>query len=119
MSNELWKKLRGIVGESIAETLVSLLIAALAMLMLAGAVGSAANVITTSKEQMNAYYATDISVAKLESTKEFDITIRDVTGNDNLETLGSQAFSGAYTINNKFKSKPVVSYSAQRVTGET
>ena len=51
------KKLRGNAGESIAETLVALLISALALVMLAGAVSAASNIISKSNEKMNEYYA--------------------------------------------------------------
>ena len=50
------KKLRSTAGESIGETLVALLISALALVMLAGAVSSASNIITRSNDAMNDYY---------------------------------------------------------------
>lgn len=48
-------KLRGKSGESIGETLVALLISALALMMLAGAVSAAANVVTKSRNAMDTY----------------------------------------------------------------
>ena len=57
-------KLRGRSGESIAETLVALLISALALMMLAGAVGAAANVITKSKTAMNTYNTETVESVK-------------------------------------------------------
>ena len=48
-------KLRGKSGESIAETLIALLISALALLMLAGAVSSAANIVTKSRAAVKTY----------------------------------------------------------------
>ena len=50
------KKLRSTAGESIGETLIALLISALALVMLAGAVSSASNIITRSNDAMNDYY---------------------------------------------------------------
>ena len=50
------KKLRSTSGESIAETLVAVLIAALALLMLAGTVNSSSRIITNSKTNMERYY---------------------------------------------------------------
>ena len=50
------RKLRSRAGESISETMVSVLIAALSLVMLAGAVTSASNSIAKSKEKLNAYY---------------------------------------------------------------
>ena len=50
-------KLRSRAGESIGETLVALLISALALVMLAGAVSSAAGIVKQSNEAMGRYYA--------------------------------------------------------------
>ncbi len=52
----LSKKLKGNGGESIAEVLIALLIAALALTMLASVITTAAKTITKSKKQMDAYY---------------------------------------------------------------
>ena len=49
-------KLKGNRGESLAEVLISLLIAALAMTMLAYAISSTSRIITKSKEKMEKYY---------------------------------------------------------------
>ena len=58
MKKKLLKKLGSKAGESIAETLVATLIAALALVMLAGAIGSASNIITGSRKAMQAYQGT-------------------------------------------------------------
>jgi len=52
------KKLRSRAGESIGETLIALLISALALLMLAGAVSSASRIVTRNKTAMEDYYGT-------------------------------------------------------------
>ena len=54
-------KLRGKRGESIGETLIALLISSLALVMLAGAISSAANIVTRGK---------DVLVAKYEASGE-------------------------------------------------
>lgn len=54
-------KLRGKSGESLAETMIATLIAALALVMLAGAVSAAANVITRSKTAMKTYNSTTVT----------------------------------------------------------
>ena len=93
------KKLKSRAGESIAETLVALLISALALLMLAGAVSSAARVVTGSSNKLKEYYAADRNLATRSGadTNKVDITIaaekvtqtfRDVNYYEN-ETLGS------------------------------
>ena len=46
-------------GETIAETLVSILISALALTLLATMVTTAVNIITSSKEHMNEFYASE------------------------------------------------------------
>lgn len=57
MKQKIAAKLRSCAGESIAETLIATFIAALALVMLAGAIGSAARIINDSNTAMNAYYA--------------------------------------------------------------
>ncbi len=52
----LSEKLKSNSGESIAETLVALLIAALALLMLAGTINTASNLITNSSAKLDEYY---------------------------------------------------------------
>ncbi len=56
MKKQLLNKLNSNSGESIAETLVAVLIAALALLMLAGTINTASRLITTSKTKLDAYY---------------------------------------------------------------
>ncbi len=57
LKSSLSKKLKGKAGESIAEVLIALLIAALALTMLASVITTAARTITRNKQQMDAYYA--------------------------------------------------------------
>lgn len=49
-------KLRSRAGESISETLVALLISALALVMLAGAIGASSRIVTRSRTQLKKYY---------------------------------------------------------------
>ncbi len=53
------EKLNSRSGESIAETLVAILIAAFALLMLAGTINTASNLITDSSEKLDTYYTTN------------------------------------------------------------
>ena len=57
------KKLQSSSGESIAETLVAVLIAALALLMLAGTINSASRMISSSQNNMTKYYQAYNSLA--------------------------------------------------------
>ncbi len=50
-------KLKSTSGESIAETLVAVLIAAFALLMLAGSVNTSSNLITQSQSKLEEYYS--------------------------------------------------------------
>lgn len=56
MKQRIVRKLRGKAGESIAETLIALLISALAMIMLAGAIGAASDIIKRSNTAAEAHY---------------------------------------------------------------
>ena len=98
------KKLRSRAGESLTETLVALLISALALLMLAGAVTSATRVITRSKDKMTEYYAADAALANRTGTGN-TLTVSLSDGSLNLE--GIQV---AYYENDAFPSRPVIAY---------
>ena len=56
MGNRVSSKLKSTSGESIAETLVAVLISAFALLMLAGTVNTASNLITNSQASLKTYY---------------------------------------------------------------
>jgi len=56
MMRRIKNRLRSCAGESIGETLIALLISALALLMLAGAVSSAGRIVTRNKAAMISYY---------------------------------------------------------------
>ncbi len=79
IGNRIRKKLRNQKGDSIAEVLIALLISALALVMLASMITSSANMITNSKDRMNAYYAESPNLAfpPADSTKTAEITMND------------------------------------------
>lgn len=62
MRDRIKAKLRGRAGETIAETLLAVLLASLALVMLAGAISSAGKLVTTSKTRIAAYYEGDSSM---------------------------------------------------------
>ena len=106
MNQRIVAKLRSQAGESIGETLVALLISALALLMLAGAISSAANMVRRSKTAMTAYYENDSSLALVgESSLQGEIAI----GDGSL----SQTFKIAYNKNEGFGDRVVVSYAVK------
>ncbi len=55
-------KLKSTSGESIAETLVAVLIAAFALLMLAGSINTSSNLITQSQNKLEEYYSENNSL---------------------------------------------------------
>ena len=109
MMNEK-KKVCSQAGESISETLISLLVAALALVMLAGAIASSSNVITKSKDKMNSYYsaneASDGVVKMTGGTSTGGINISDTTS-----AISTQSYNVYYYKNDTFSNNPVVAYS--------
>ena len=98
-------KLRSGAGESIAETLVALLISALALVMLAGAISATARMITVSDKQMGKYYEGDTNLVQ-QSTSDgtLDITIK------GLGTLQEYRNDVNYYKNDAFSNSIVVAY---------
>ena len=75
MSKKWVQKLRSKAGETIAETLIATLVAALALTMLAGAIASAANIVTGSRTSMEIYRGTTIpSVQSTWNGKMLDLS---------------------------------------------
>jgi len=63
MKHRIARRLKSRAGESIAETLIGLLIASLALVMLAGAIATATRLVLTSKDKMDRYYEADGNMA--------------------------------------------------------
>lgn len=103
------KKLSSQAGETIFETLVSLMIAALALFMLAGAITSASGVIQRSKTQLDAYYsANETGVVGMSSggTAVTDgVTITDA---DTGSVIAEKSIT--YYTNETFSQYPVIAY---------
>ena len=109
---KLKQKLGGRAGESIAETLISLLIAALALVMLAGAITTAHAVIRTSKAKLNEYYVAAENVAK-RKTAESGLTEPKVTiaaAPTDTEVYISVEAPVAFYRNGVFDGTPVIAY---------
>ena len=68
MKNRASKKLTSQAGESIGETLVALLISALALVMLAGAVSAGMRIVTNSKAKMDTYYKVNNAIVARAAT---------------------------------------------------
>lgn len=118
MKGRITAKLKSISGESLGETLISLVIAALALLMLAGAISAATNVIMRSKEAMNDYYSADVNVAthgSANGTVEIGLSNTGFSGNAVIsgtgisENLEIRSISVSYYLNNEHNTS-VISY---------
>lgn len=80
------QKLSGRAGESLGETLFALLISALALMMLAGAVSAGMRMVTSSKKAVDDYYQVNNAIVARSSASLSNLR----------ENLGS--YSGAMTI---------------------
>lgn len=87
-------KLRSKAGETIAETLIALLIAALALVMLAGAVTAAKNIIQNNRTAFNSYYAqNELLMKKGDSTEEDTISIGEKDSMTSISDVGVVTFT--------------------------
>lgn len=107
MLEKLRKKLNSRSGETITETLVALLISALALVMLAAAISSAASVITRSREKLDAYYLENEKVINRVANGTNDITITLKEMNDNIT---QQTIAAKFYKNEEFTRNLVISY---------
>ncbi len=104
----MYEKIRGKSGETISETLVALLIAALALVMLAGAIGAATRIITNSRDRVNEYYD-----ANQNSSGVVMMSGSAGSGTYTIENEDGKTIIEDETVNcyaNQALSKPVVSF---------
>ena len=112
----LSSKLKSTAGESIAEVLIALLIAALALTMLASVITTSARIITSSKAAMNEYYqerngldagtsASGSLTLQIIKTGDSSGTVILKEGQSASFTVNSYSISDAVTVNT-----PVVAY---------
>ena len=74
MTNKIILKIKSNSGESIAETLVAVLIAAVGLLMLAGTINAASNLITKSQNTLNRYYEANNKVESRDSSVKVKVS---------------------------------------------
>jgi len=101
------RKLHSKAGETIAETLVALLISALALVMLAGAISTTAKVITKSDDVMTNYYAGDAALVEQSGAEIITVNIGEGEG---ATATTIETRSVKFTENAAFASKSVVAY---------
>ena len=98
-------------GESIAETLIALLISCLALLMLASMITSSARLVTKSRNLMETYYSNNNVLENHEGTGAGSLTVTIKPKNDNQSSSQLQkSFTAKYYKNDTVSSKPVISY---------
>lgn len=96
-------------GETIAETLVALLISSIALMMLASMINSTVNLVTKSEAKMGGYYTQNAILENSEASRDtFTISIKPGTVSDS--KLDMSVKDVHYQINDTF-SKTVVAYS--------
>ncbi len=114
MSSRIKRKLNSRAGESISETLVSLLIASLALVMLAGTLTASSGIITKGRAKLEKYYDAneeDSGVVKMKNgddstSNTIAITITEPGTTNTI----SQSCNVNYYKNDTFSSKIVIAY---------
>lgn len=123
MMESMKNKLHSRAGESIAETLIALLIGAVSLIMLAGAVSASSSIITRSRKTMDSYYtANEIVVTEPASISDSTIKAAIVSGNTSgnkieMQQSGSKIEGCEYAVtyyeNTAFSKTPVIAYYLQ------
>lgn len=109
-SSKITNKLRSSAGESIAETLVALLISALALVMLAGVIAASSRIVNSERSKLNTYYEKNEKIVKLNSELQgpVNITIKVTEKDNSTTTVGTESVK--YYKNDAFTNKPVIAY---------
>lgn len=103
------RKIRQQSGETIAETLVALLISSIALMMLASMISATVNLVTKSETKMGDYYTENAKLENSEtSVEKLTITIKPDSDSDSV--LNMRVEDVPYQTNSIF-SKTVVAYS--------
>lgn len=105
------KKICSNAGDSIAEVLIALLIAALALVMLASMITASANMITRSKTYMNTYYTNcnTLNSGPGDFEGNLTLTLSATNAGNNSVGIATQQYSASY---NKvsYQNKDIVSF---------
>ena len=105
------RKLHSNKGETIGETLVALLISALALLMLAGSITSSTGLVTRSREKMDEYYDKNAELVELNNANNATIKITEINGVTGL------SYSIKYVKNDAVNDLPVVAFNYHNEEG--
>lgn len=107
MKKKALRKLKSRTGESLVEVLVSLLIAALALTMLASTIATSSKIITQSKDKMEDYYDQNNAMAGQSQDGALTAALT-ISGSD--VSLTGDDLSISFSINTEVGSTKVVSY---------
>ena len=99
------KKLRSRAGETLAETLVALLVASIGLTMLASMINSSARLITKSRSVLRDYYAENNKLEERAEAGNFEIVV-DYPGTD----IKPETVTVSYYENNTAGASPVIAY---------
>ena len=127
MGSSIIKKLRSRAGESIAETLIAVLVIAVASVLLAGMIAATNNIVRQSRVRMEAYYEKNVALetfpdagaGSAEPGIKITATARQNDGSLNNNIYNNIYFSipdvsVVYAENRVFARDPVIAY---RVSG--
>ena len=98
-------KIRSRAGETIAETLIALLVGTLAMMVLAGMISATKDIVETTEEKMNDYYEANSALETLEE----DNVVLTVKTDESTHTVTIPAEKIQYCENGELK-KTVTAY---------
>ncbi len=107
LAERIRKKLKGNAGESLAEVLIALLIAALALTMLASVITSTSRMLTRSKEKMQKYDQANAAVAGMNGAETSTTTF---SLNEGAVVLDPTRTTVTYYVNAEASGTEVVSY---------
>lgn len=111
MKDKWKKKLQSRAGESLAETLVSMLIASIALVMLAGAMSASLGMATRSKHRLGEYYTENEAVSGVVQMKSGGTSVTEgIKIVDDTNKINVQEYDVTVFINDKFSNNPVISY---------
>ena len=101
------KKLRQKTGETIAETLVALLVSSIGLLMLAGMLNGSTMMIVRTRKTVGSYYAGNNKLEEKsgDPSGTVNMVFRDEEGK-----IREEAFPVVYYVNRTIGKRPVISY---------
>ena len=108
------RKLRSNRGDSLAEVLIALLIAAVALVMLASMINASANMIGRSKVFMSDYYTAgnDLNTKPggTDNTQDITVSVSFLNEENSVDKTVSKTYSAVYRKNEDFQQKTLVSF---------